>query len=290
MPNKEETMKSSLPGSLFIGILIIIFLLGCTAPPSVPTLSPAASPTWTPAFTQTLTPTITQTPTPAPTITPMGSFLDNLDSYDTTLFTKADGWTNGDPFNAGWRADHINFSNGIMTITLDDLTCPSGCSGKPYASDEYRTNNLYGYGLYEGRIKSAKASGIVGGSFFTYTGPYDNQPWDEIDIEFLGKDTTIMQTNYFTNGVGDHGSIIELGFDSSMDFHTYGIEYQPTFINWYVDGKLVHTENGSRGALPSHKMKLMLNLWPGIGVDGWIGPFTYNAPINVQVDWIKYTP
>jgi beta-glucanase (GH16 family) len=205
------------------------------------------------------------------------------------MWTKADGWTNGDPFNVGWRADHINFSNGVMTITLDNQTCPSGCSNRPYASSEYRRNVLSGYGLYEGRFKAVKASG-TNTSLFTYTGPSDNQPWDEIDFEVLGKNTSQVQLNYFTNGTGGHETIINLGFDSAAGFHTYGIEYRQTFIKWYVDGVLVHTETGSRGALPSHNMKFMMNLWPGIGVDSWLGPFTYTGPLSAQYDLLKYTP
>jgi beta-glucanase (GH16 family) len=286
----EEKMKFGLRYGLFSGIFLFLLLLGCTTSPYASTLAPTTFQTSTPTITQTLSPTITQTSTQILTITPTGSFLDNLDSYNTDLFTKDDGWTNGNMFNVGWRADHIKFSNGIMTFTLDNVTCPSGCSGRPYASAEYRTNILYGYGLYEGRFKTAKATGILGGSLFTYTGPSDNQPWDEIDIEFLGKDTTKMQTNYYTNGVGSHETLINLGFDSSLDYHTYGFDYQKAYINWYVDGKLVHTEKGSRGALPSHKMKLMMNLWPGIGVDGWLGHFNYTGPLSVQVDWLKYTP
>ena len=81
-----------------------------------------------------------------------------------------------------------------------------------------------------------------------------------------------------------------MGFDASAALHTYGIEYRATSINWYVDGVLVHTENGSRGALPSHTMKLMMNLWPGIGVDSWLGAFTYTGPLYAQADWLKYTP
>jgi beta-glucanase (GH16 family) len=259
-----------------------------------PTLGgPTATRTPTPlgvTNTPTRTATRTNTPvTPLPTATLTGGFLDNLDSYNTGLFTKADGWTNGNPFNVGWRADHVNFSGGIMTLTLNNTPCPSGCSNMPYASGEYRTNNLYGYGLYEGRFKAAKASGTVT-SLFTYTGPSDGQPWDEIDFEVLGKNTNQMQLNYFTNGTGGHETIINLGFDSSAGFHTYGFEYRPTYIKWFVDGVLVHTETGSRGPLPSHNMKLMVNFWPGIGVDGWLGPFTYTGPLSAQYEWLKYTP
>ncbi len=91
-----------------------------------------------------------------------------------------------------------------MNIIVNNTPCPSGCSNTPYAAGEYRTNNLYRYGRYEVRMKPAKYSGAMTGSLFTYTGPSDGAPWDEIDIEFLGKNLNVMQTNYFgiTNGVG----------------------------------------------------------------------------------------
>jgi endo-1,3-1,4-beta-glycanase ExoK len=216
-----------------------------------------------------------------------GSFADDLNSYVTSRWMKADGWTNGGEFNCGWRADHCNFSGGLMTLTLDNATCPSGCSGKPYASDEYRTTDVYGYGTYTVRMRAAKGSGIVS-SFFIYNG----SPWDEIDIEFLGKDTTKMQTNYFTNGVGRHESLISLGFDASAALHTYSIVWQPGSIKWYVDNNPVpvNTETGTRGPLPTHSGKIMMNLWPGIGVDSWLGPFTYTSPITAQYDSVQYTP
>ncbi len=261
-----------------------------TGPTATRTNTPPVVFTATRTPTQLVVATATRTNTPVvPTATLTGGFLDNLDSYNTGMFSKADGWTNGDPFNVGWRADHVNFSGGIMTLTIDNQSCPSGCSNRPYASGEYRTNNLYGYGLYEGRFKAAKGSGTVT-SLFTYTGPSDSQPWDEIDFEVLGKNTTQMQLNYFTNGVGGHETIINLGFDSSAAFHTYGFEYRATYIKWFVDGVLVHTETGSRGPLPTHTMKLMVNFWPGIGVDGWLGPFSYTGPLSAQYDWLKYTP
>ncbi|MFC8801397.1 glycoside hydrolase family 16 protein [Promicromonospora sp. NPDC057138] len=218
-----------------------------------------------------------------------GSFVDNLDTYNTARWNKADGWTNGGVFNAGWRADHIWRSAGIMGLNLDNATCPGGCSGRPYASAEYRTDDLYSYGRYEVRMKAASGSGIVS-SFFTYTGPSDGQPWDEIDVEILGKNTWQMQTNYFTDGTGGHESIINLGFDAAAGYHDYAIEWwNGGTINWFVDGSLVHQEDGSRGPLPTHPQRIMMNLWPGIGVDDWLGPFNYTGQRTATYDWVKYT-
>ena len=64
-------------------------------------------------------------------------------------------------------------------------------------------------------MKPIKNDGVVS-SFFTYTGPSDGTRWDEIDIEFLGKNTTQVQFNYYTNGVGNHEYLYNLGFDVTL--------------------------------------------------------------------------
>jgi endo-1,3-1,4-beta-glycanase ExoK len=215
-----------------------------------------------------------------------GTFFSSLDSHDTTLWGKSDGWTNGSPFNVGWRGDHITFSGGFMTLTLDNATCTAGCSGMPYASGEYRSNDVYGYGKYETRMKVASGSGLVT-SFFIYNG----SPWDEIDVEILGKSPTQLQTNYFTNGVGGHETVINLGFDASAGYHNYAIVWAAGSIKWYVDNVLIHTETGGRGPLPTHAGKIMANVWtatPGTGTETWLGVFSYGGPVTAKYDWIQY--
>jgi beta-glucanase (GH16 family) len=35
----------------------------------------------------------------------------------------------------------------------------------------------------------------------------------------------------------------------------------------------------------------MANLWPGVGVDGWLGPFDYpGTPVTAELDHIGYAP
>ena len=218
-----------------------------------------------------------------------GGFTDDFNGLNTARWYKADGYSNGSMFNVGWRADHVWNSGGVLGINLDNAGCPGGCSGKPYASGEYRTTDLYSYGRFETRMKAVSGSGIDS-SFFTYTGPSDGQPWDEIDVEILGKNTRQVQLNYFTNGVGGHETVINLGFDAAAGYHTYAIEWwNGGTINWFVDGALVHQENGSRGPLPTHPQRIMMNLWPGIGVDSWLGPFSYSGQRTATYDWVKYT-
>ena len=221
--------------------------------------------------------------------TPAAAFFDDLNAFDANRWHKADWGNPNPPFWNHWLPDHIGFANSQMTIRLDDDPCPAGCGGRPYASGEYRGNELFGYGRFEARLRASNLPGTVT-AFFTYTGPNDNNPNDEIDIEILGRDPTRLQVNYFTQGVGGHETWIDLGFDASTDFHTYAIEWKAGRVAWYVDGALRHVETGSRGALPTTPMRIMTSYWACTEVDDWCGRFTYpGAPTFVTLDWIRYT-
>lgn len=164
-----------------------------------------------------------------------GTVKDNFTNFNTEFWKKTDGYSNGDIFNCTWREDNISLTgNGLMTLSL---TSPS--TGE-FDGAEYRSLDKYSYGKYEIQMKPAAHPGIVS-SFFTYTGPSEGEPWDEIDIEFLGKNTRQVQFNYFTNGAGGHEQVIDLGFDASQEFHWYSFDWKKDSITWYIDGRSVHT-------------------------------------------------
>ncbi|WP_063915835.1 family 16 glycosylhydrolase [Paenibacillus elgii] len=223
-----------------------------------------------------------------------GGFFEPLKKRNDNLFTVSDNRANGDDFGVGWKASNIEFKNenGFFALRLDDEGCPGGCSNKNYASGEYATKAQYGYGRVEARIKVAKGDGLVTSLFTYYAKDGDTSKNDEIDIEILGKDTTIMETNYFTDGEGEHSERIQLGFDASLDYHNYAFEWSPAYIKWFVDGKLVHTETGSKGKLPTNPGQIMINLWSGAGsAVPWTGKFIYpGTPVRAYYNWIKYIP
>ena len=190
---------------------------------------------------------------------------------------RADGWSNGGMFNCTWRAANIWF-DGYLNIKIDRD------SNGGYSAGEYRTNDTFGYGMYDVSMKAIKNDGVVT-SFFTYTGPSDGTVWDEIDIEILGKDTTKVQFNYYTNGQGGHEYLHNLGFDASQAFHQYGFLWQPGKITWYVDGKAVYSATNN---IPTTPGKIMMNAWPGIGVDEWLNPYNGVTPLVAQYDWINW--
>lgn len=207
----------------------------------------------------------------------------HCDQHEADQMEKANGWTNGHMFDCTWRADNVTFENGSMFLKIDQ---DEGDAKPKWSGGEYRTQERFSYGMYEVRMKPIKNTGVVS-SFFTYTGPSDNNPWDEIDIEFLGKDTTKVQFNYFTNGVGNHEYVYDLGFDAAEALHDYAFEWRQDAITWYVDGIPVYKAIDN---IPQTPGKLMMNAWPGIGVDGWLGAFDGSTvPLKTEYDWMRIT-
>ena len=182
---------------------------------------------------------------------------------------------NGPPFNCSFSNQNAVIENGILTLLLAK-------NGSGYVGAEYRSRAKFSYGYYSVSMKAAKCPGVIS-SFFTYTG----WPWDEIDIEFLGDDTTRVQFNYFIDGEGGHEYVYELSFDASEDFHEYGFDWQPDSITWYVDGVSVYQVTGN---MPSHAGNIMMNLWNVADSHSyWAGKFDDSElPVTAQYEWIGY--
>ena len=202
-----------------------------------------------------------------------GTLLADFTQGKSTAFFESDGWANGGSFNVVWDKNNVSYDDGAMRLSIAEEERTANVGGEdvtfPYTAGEARTYLHYGYGDFEVSMKPAKKVGTAS-TFFTCTGPYDTgldgepQHHDEIDIEFLGKDTTRVQFNYFVNGVGGHEYMYKLGFDAAADFHTYGYRWSETYITWFVDGKPVYrVDKKGNEAFPSAPGRILLNYWCG---------------------------
>jgi len=198
-------------------------------------------------------------------------------------FEASDGWKNGGTFDCIWRGTNVFNSQGSLNLVIDADTVTG--SNYRYSGGECYSEDYCHYGYYEVSMQPIKNDGVVS-SFFTYTGPHNGDPEDEIDIEFLGKDTTKVQFNYFTDGdMEGHVYLHDLEFDAADGFHTYGFDWQPDSITWYVDGKAVHTASDN---IPTTKGRIMMNAWNGIGADNWLKPFDGKTPLTARYQWVTY--
>lgn len=218
------------------------------------------------------------------------TYLENFTTLDTTaLWFISDGYTNGGIFNCWWSSASVSVVGGALSVSL----FPNAALTPPNSAGEVRTRNHYGYGLYEARLKTGSVAGVNYG-FYTYTGPYEGNPWDEIDFEFAtfgpSYDHIKLQCNYYVGGTGGHEILVELGFDPSAAYHTYAFRWLPTGIKWYVDGTQV-AQTSSGATLPTNQQRIYFNIWPPTSdMTGWTGGPYSGTTTSMQVDWVQYTP
>lgn len=250
--------------------------------------------------------------------------IDFKDGANPDVLFESDGWTNGDVFNVVWKKSNVKYENGIMILGITEEKASAWLNDAEvefnYTAGEARTQNYFGYGDFEVSMKPSANPGTAS-TFFTCTGPYDikyaldengdflldgdgqrigvENPHDEIDIEFLGSDTTHVQFNFFVDGVGGNEYMHDLGFDASEAFHTYGYRWEPDSITWFVDGVPVYkvtTDTSVKEAgnvrivekLPSTPGRILTNYWCGTErAEGWMGK--YKGAIKdqgTQYQWI----
>ena len=222
-------------------------------------------------------------------------FEDNFDEPNEEFWDRGNATFNGNL--ATFRPENITYEDGLMVLNLKR----EQFNGKPYTGAELRTDNqdgFYGYGCYEVRMRSAGPSGTVS-SFFGYR----YNPWQEIDIEIVGKNNRSMLTNiYFNEGpegepnndayeVPPFPEEVGLTYDASEEFHNYAFEWLPGEIKWYRDGELVKqatVEGASPGEIPDIDMQIMMNLWVSDS-PSFAGEIDdSNFPVRSEYDWVRF--
>ena len=241
----------------------------------------------------------------------VSKLIDFANGANPDVLFESDGWSNGDVFNVVWKKNNVVYDNGIMRLGITEEKATAWLNDAEvefkYTAGEARTQNYYHYGDYAVSMKPSANPGTAS-TFFTCTGNYDTKylldengdylldengqrigqpnPHDEIDIEFLGKDTTHVQFNFFVDGKGGNEYMHDLGFDASEDFHTYGYRWTETSITWFVDGEpvyMVTTDTSVKEAgnvrivekIPQTPGRILTNYWCGNErAVGWMGLYT----------------
>ncbi|MBN1410712.1 MAG: family 16 glycosylhydrolase [Spirochaetales bacterium] len=224
---------------------------------------------------------------------------DNFDAYNPELWEKVDNysWENNASVMKNYNVEYVSGSVCISFLKNDGPfstnygtryhSCAQLYTRAFIHSDHYD----YKYGKYSVRMKAATGSGIVS-SFFLFRWA----PWQEIDIEFLGKNTTKFHINvYYNSGTGtaplEDPEVIDLGFDAAADYHTYAIEWERDHITWYVDGSAVGTRKSPQKNIPDQPMYLAMNIW-NCNSTSWSGPLFADEPgkRTAFYDWVEYFP
>lgn len=210
-------------------------------------------------------------------------FVDHFPTHNQEAWAISGGWANGRYMVNDWRRSQTRIDDGLAIM----IERQSGAD-YAYTSGEMQSRALYGHGYYEVTLQAARGSGLISG-FFTYTGPPFGRPWNEIDVEILGKNTQEAVLTYHFQG-DSRSETIPLAFDAATGLHHYAFDWQPGHIRWYIEGELVFEETGSELPLPDEPQKIMAHLWGTERLSDWAGPFDRAAiPAVMRVGCVAYS-
>ncbi len=173
--------------------------------------------------------------------------------------------------------DAFSIDNGILKIHAS----AKGRGGLPFTSGIITTKGKFTqeYGYFEIRAKVPKGQGLFPAFWLM---PATGKWPPELDVfEVLGQDTSkAYMTVHYLNG-NPYPQEIQgsySGPDLSLEYHTYGLDWEPDHLTWYVDGveRFSTTQN-----VPHEPMFLLINL--AVGGD-WPGPPDHKTPFPSEFD------
>ena len=142
------------------------------------------------------------------------------------------------------------------------------------------------YGYAEARVKVPKGRGLWP-AFWLLPASYESRP--EIDaMEILGDSTNVQHMNFHyrkRDGARGDAGLTWAGPDFSAGWHTFGVDWEPEAIVWYVDG-VERWRFADPSVIPHEPMYLLANLAVG---GSWPGPPDAATPFPSSYD-IDYIP
>jgi beta-glucanase (GH16 family) len=154
-------------------------------------------------------------------------------------------------------------------------------NGKAYTSGLITTRNMFSqtYGYFEIRARFPAGKGLYP-SF--WLAPLDSSKAASINIfEVLGSDPTRVNMSIWCSA-GSSSSYVSSTFTDG-NFHTFGLQWTPSILRWYIDG----VERWSYSAcLPNFPMYLVANMAIG-GTKPGSPNATTTFPSYFEIDYIR---
>ena len=156
-------------------------------------------------------------------------FTDRVQRFDNDRWVKLDDTYPGNL--AVFRPGNVAVAEGgglqlvLQAERCRDRRYTSGAIASPAEPSE-----LFTYGRFEAEIRPARADGVLSAMFL-----YRHDPWQEIDLEFLGAQPDRLLINVFYNP-GDEG-----------DRHNFGRRGTPVMIDLGFDASATSTTTPSSG-------------------------------------------
>jgi beta-glucanase (GH16 family) len=226
------------------------------------------------------------------------TFADEFDSFDWSP-DGSHGWrttldwgnrtlpTNNEAqyySDASVGVDPFYLHDGVLDITA---TAGSNPLGLPYNSGVITTQDSFSqlYGYFEMRAQLPAGAGLW--PTFSLL-PADHSWPPELDVfEVLGSDPTTAVVTVHSASTGAHTMVASAvaTADLSEGFHTFGVNWEPDIIQWYIDG--VEVAEAPTPPDMHQPMYLLANLAVG-GAGSWPGVADPSAfPATMSINYIR---
>lgn len=171
----------------------------------------------------------------------------NSELWNYDIGTGVNGWGNNELQYYTDRPENVTVQNGLLVISA----IKEDYQGASYTSARLLTKGKFSqaYGRFEARIKVPGGSGLWP-AFWLLGDNFEEDGWPqcgEIDImEYRRQEPTKVSGSIhgpgysgLTNPQGQVTKSYDLGNDRyDAEFHVFGIEWGPEYINYYVDDVL----------------------------------------------------
>jgi len=266
--------------------------------------------------------------------TPDAALREDFDGPDLKHFSFASGGNRAE-FTRAFGVDSPSEpGTKIMSFKIDPDGPAGAGRGPEIISNEFTHFGTYSARLKvpDPRMEQPNVGAVVG--YFTYH--MDDDPGlSEIDFEWLIADPTVIYVGTWTGPRGAlkrigrtinlaEGTIYETtfreghqgerepltgqqnqpetieaieGYDASSQFYTYGFDWYPDRIRWWMlhpvtsDTVVLWDYSGSQRGIPQNASKYRFNFWHTQDWSVVTNPNSLERPIKpyeVEVDWIRY--
>ncbi|KKK15791.1 hypothetical protein P175DRAFT_0526505 [Aspergillus ochraceoroseus IBT 24754] len=194
----------------------------------------------------------------------------------TATAVVAQTWTSCNPLNHTCPANPALGTNHTwyLNSTLDEVIWNTTSGDLVYTDDgaeftiattlqspTIQSKFYLFFGIVETHVKMAKGAGVVSSVVL------QSDDLDEIDWEWVGYNTTEIQTNYYGKGVTEYTNGKFYYVDNAdTEFHNYTTYWTQDVLEWWVDGKLLRSlaydeaSNGTR--FPQTPCNIRIGIWP----------------------------
>lgn len=182
------------------------------------------------------------------------------------------------------RAENVSVFGGLLHIHLRKQKAGE----LDYTAGGLISRETFQYGYYEARLRVPKARGWHTSFWMMRYQNNGTEPrYQEIDVI---ENDSVRPEEYSVNW-HTYRPNSSFGFkrvmtpNLSADFHVYGANFQPGKVDFYFDGKLVHSI--AVGALPHAKQSIWLTA-VAANFGGATSMEDARLPDEAVVDWVRY--